>query len=200
MAASRDACPVSIIAITARSPAPMPTSRLASRLVSARAPSPNPNAPRPVVILVVVLNERSRRLRRLPMSAAPPAPANSRFIGFQLDRQLDRHPVRSLPPCKPGLSSARRQAPDNRSRAFLNLSASDFDPGVWRLTGLSSLAIDFSFIQGRKRHGVQALACDFHYRADQGGKLKLELHAYFHSFRVSPSDMKRSLEVDVDRL
>ena len=47
---------------------------------------------------------------------------------------------------------------------------------------------------------IRALACDFHYRADQGGKLKLELHAFFHSFRVSPSDMKRSLEGDVDRL
>src|SRR5215468_9295884 len=28
-----------------------------------------------------------------------------------------------------------------------------------------------------KGHGVRALACDFHFRADQGGKLKLELHA-----------------------
>jgi len=31
----------------------------------------------------------------------------------------------------------------------------------------------------RKGHGVQALACDFHFRADQGGKLKLEPHALF---------------------
>src|SRR5262249_44091957 len=32
----------------------------------------------------------------------------------------------------------------------------------------------------KKSHGVQASACDFHFRANQGGKLKLELHADFH--------------------
>src|SRR5215813_12981560 len=34
-----------------------------------------------------------------------------------------------------------------------------------------------------KAHGVQALACGFHFRAVQGGKLKLELHALFSLFQ-----------------
>src|SRR5215468_4303772 len=42
----------------------------------------------------------------------------------------------------------------------------------------------------KKGHGVQALACRLGPLENGSHKLKLELHAFFHSFRASQRDMK----------
>src|SRR5215813_9525334 len=67
----------------------------------------------------------------------------------------------------------------------------------WTTYGTSRAA--FSLFQGlasdvedssEKRHGVQALACRLGPLENGSHKLKLELHAFFHSFRASQRDMK----------
>ena len=67
----------------------------------------------------------------------------------------------------------------------------------WTTYGTSRAA--FSLFQGlasdvedssEKRHGVQALACRLGPLENGSHKLKLELHALFHSFRASQRDMK----------